>query len=420
MIVSPLAGCGSHGGGSASSGGAGDQQLVIVTPNGREIQAEFTRLFTAQHPGASIKWINSGGTADNLREVEAKFKGIDPSKGIGDDLFFGGGAETFLDLEHNGLLQPLPATYDVPDSLNGVPLHGANNDWVGSALSGFGILANQEVAQRDHLPAVKTWADLADPRLFNRIELADSRHSGSAHVAYEVILQSNGWDRGWQILTAMAGNARIFASSASQLPQDVANGEAVYVPSIDFYARTSVAKSGGKLAYIEPAGQLVVTPDPIGILQGAPHLDLARQFVATVMSPEGQKLWMLPKGAPGGPQQASLYRMPALPALYNPIPVGSLIPSNPFAAKNTRPYDSGKAALRRKVLDDLLGAVLVDNLALIKARWQATPDPAKLAFVPVTEAQVDQMAAQWKDLEFAKGKTREWSEAARQHFGAGQ
>ena len=46
--------------------------------------------------------------------------------------------------------------------------------------------------------------------------------------------------------------------------------------------------------------------------------DVAREFIAFVMSPEGQKLWNWKVGTPGGPQRYALRRLPILPALYAP------------------------------------------------------------------------------------------------------
>ncbi|MDQ3813423.1 MAG: extracellular solute-binding protein, partial [Armatimonadota bacterium] len=352
------------------------------------------------------------------------FKGKDKTQGIDIDLFFGGGAETFMELQKDGLLEPLPSDFGVPAKLNGVPLRGAGNEWIGAALSSFGILVNKGIVARDKLPTPAVWADLGNPKLRNRIELADPRHSGSAHMAYEIILQTNGWDRGWQILTAMAGNARSFVDSSSRLVQDVQNGEAVASPAIDFYARTAVAKAGydkdqtgvWKLAYVEPRGQLVVTADPIGMLRGAPHPELARAFVEFVLSPSGQKLWMYKKGAPGGPVENELGRMAVLPALYKPLADDSIIRSDPFSVRNTRPYDSEKASARRTVLDALIGAVLIDNHSAVQTRWKKTPDAAKITFVPVTEAELAALAAKWDDPTVQSTKQAEWGQAAREHF----
>jgi len=389
--------------------------LVILSPDGREIQAEFERAFLAKHPGTSIQWLDQGGSSTALRFADAQFeKQPDKDKGIGIDIFFGGGPETFLELEDNNLLQSLPEEYGVPAALNGVPLRGRHNTWVAGNLSGFGILYNKAIVAREHLPVPKTWADLANPAYRDRIALADPRQSGSAYAAYEIILQTNGWDEGWHILTQSAANARTFISSSSMLLQNVANGEAVAVPAIDFYARAAIEQAGAdKLGYVEPEGQRVVTPDPIGILRGAPHKELAQEFIKFVLSPEGQKIWMLRKGAPGGPVQSTLFRAPALPAVYSPMPKDSTIESNPFLAKNTRPYDAHKASERRHVLSDLLGATLIDNHDALRKASTATLQK----YIPASESQVQQLAAEWNDPVKRQKQIAAWRQGAAKAFG---
>src|SRR5690606_17509803 len=80
--------------------------LVILSPHGREIQAEFERAFVAKHPDATIQWLDQGGSSTALRFADAQFeKQTDKDKGIGIDVYFGGGPETFLELEEKNLLQ---------------------------------------------------------------------------------------------------------------------------------------------------------------------------------------------------------------------------------------------------------------------------------------------------------------------------
>jgi ABC-type Fe3+ transport system substrate-binding protein len=217
---------------TSSTQGGSSNQLTIISPHPSDIQVEFERAFLAKNPGVQIKWLDQGGSSDDLNFVLSQFKGKDAKAGIGIDLFFGGGMDSFIDMENAGVLQPLPSDYGVPAALNGVPLRGKDNVWVASALGGFGILYNKTLAQRDNLPVPTTWADMANPKLRDRIALADPRHSGSAHMAYEIILQANGWEKGWQVLTAMTGNARSYGQSSSRLLDDVASGEAVVAPAM--------------------------------------------------------------------------------------------------------------------------------------------------------------------------------------------
>lgn len=400
------------------SSGSSANTVTIISPHTREIQTEFTALWKARNPGIEIKWLDQGGTSDDLNFVRQQFSAEGAKqKGIGIDLFFGGGGETFTQLESDGLLAPLPSNYTIPAELNGVPLRGKNNDWVAAALSGFGILYNKSIAARDKLPIPQTWTDLTNPKLRDRIELADPRHSGSAHTAYEIILQSNGWDKGWKILTAMAGNARTFATNSGAPLQDVQNGEAVFCPAIDFYALSSIKRAGeNKLGYIEPKGQYVVTADPIAILPGAPNSANAKKFVQLVMSSEGQKLWYLPKGSAGGPKNSDLFRLPALPAAYKPIPKTASAKSDPYSRKNAAKYDAGKAAVRRSALDDLIGSVLVDNHDGIKAAWEKNPSVDATGYVPISEAEFMKIAAQWDDPKVADEYKDKWASASSDKF----
>ncbi|HEX9998321.1 MAG TPA: extracellular solute-binding protein [Abditibacterium sp.] len=392
--------------------------ITIISPHTREIQTEFTALWKAKNPGTEIKWLDQGGTSDDLAFVRQQFSGKDKAQGIEIDLFFGGGGETFAELEKDGLLAPLGSDFGVPADLNGVPMRGKDNVWVAAALSGFGILYNKPISTRDKLPVPQSWEGLTHPKLRDRIGLADPRHSGSAHTAYEIILQSNGWEKGWKILTAMAGNARAFATTSSAPLQDVQNGEAVFCPAIDFYALTAIKSAGAdKLGYIEPKGQYVVTADPIALLPGAPNEAQAKQFVNLVMSKEGQKLWFSPKGSAGGPKNATLFRLPALPTAYKPIPKDATTKIDPYAAKNASKYDADKAALRRRALDDLIGAVLVDNHDAVKRAWQKNPNMEATGFVPVSEAELMKLAAQWDKPEVASAEKAKWFDAARAKFG---
>jgi ABC-type Fe3+ transport system substrate-binding protein len=422
-VLLVLAGCGEQNSNqddasdsAAQNNGASKSSsatLVVISPHGREIQNEFERAFKKENPDATIQWQDQGGSSDALRFILAQFKSKrDKEEGIGADVFFGGGLESFMELQDASVLQPLPGDYKVPATLNGVPLRGENNQWVGAALSGFGILYNKTIAARDKLPVPKTWNGLGNPALLGRIELADPRKSGSAHVAYEIILQTEGWESGWKTLAAMSGNARTFIDSSSTLVNDVSSGEAVFVPAIDFYARAKIAQAGNeKLGYVAPQGQNVVTPDPIAILRGAPNRKLAEKFVAFVLSPAGQKLWMLPKGADGGPQQESLFRAAILPALYQPIPKNSLVQTDPYKIKNARPYEAEKAATRRVVLDDLIGAILIENHNAIKNRQSASGDMNTVMLAPPEE---EVMAATkfWGDPVARQNQLNDWRRAA--------
>src|SRR5690606_5442244 len=68
--------------------------------------------------------------------------------------------------------------------------------------------------------------------------------------------------------------------------------------------------------YFTPIGGSSVGVDPIGMLRGAPNADVARAFIAFVLSIEGQKIWNFKVGTPGGPVRYALRRLPVRKELY--------------------------------------------------------------------------------------------------------
>jgi spermidine/putrescine-binding protein len=134
---------------------------------------------------------------------------------------------------------------------------------------------------------------------------------------------ARGWTRGLQIIQAASANARYFTDAASKIPLDVSLGDAAIGMCIDFYGRfqseaVQVGDKPSRLQYFTPAGGSSVGIDPIGILRGAPNRAAAEEFLAFVLSLEGQKLWNFKVGTPGGPENYALRRLPIRKELYAP------------------------------------------------------------------------------------------------------
>jgi hypothetical protein len=132
-----------------------------------------------------------------------------------------------------------------------------------------------------------------------------------------------GWARGMQLLMKIGANARYFTDSSTKIALDVAAGEAAAGMTIDFYGRfesEAVRRPDGtsRLQYVNAEAGTSFGVDPIGLYRGAPNPELAKEFIAFVLSPDGQKLWNYKVGVPGGPHHYALRRLPVLPAMYAP------------------------------------------------------------------------------------------------------
>ncbi len=411
---------------------AATKSLKIITPHPENIKQEFEGAFKDWYNSTykeeiEVKWFDLGGTYGGLQALESQFE-KSPS-GIDMDLFFGGGIDPYLELSKLGYL----AAYKLPDSilksipkdLAGLPMYDSNQyTWYGAAIGGFGIMYNKPVLQRLGLPEPKTWADIATPAVKGWVGSADPRMSGSTHMAYESMLQGYGWEKGWQYISIIGANVKSFPQSSTDIPKSVAAGDIAYGLAIDYYAWDQISRIGAdKIGYVLPEGLTVINPDSIAILKGAPQIDLAQKFVGFVMSEQGQSLWMLPAGAPGGPKKSTLGRMSVLPDIYVKLGSKSVVPLNPFTMKSTLKYDTVSSTAHQNVMNDLFGAMIIDKHDALVGAWDKITEASKVPGVdatkidaakarmsasPITQKEADTLGNQWRDQVLRNQKITEW------------
>ncbi|MEI6278657.1 MAG: extracellular solute-binding protein [Verrucomicrobiae bacterium] len=380
---------------------AADDSLVIVSPHNEAIRYEFSRAFADYYKdktGRSVRldWRLPGGTSEIARYLKGEYYAsferewtlgghawtpavaaafdnpkvrpadaaaldtpaqaarrgfLASQRGIGMDVFFGGGAFDFEQQASAGRLVPCDVIRahpdwftdaSIPEKVSGEIFYDAGGRWIGACLASFGICYNTDSLRRlgvRELPA--SWHDLTNPILFKQVALADPTKSGSAAKAFEMLIQQQmqdlvraagsedpailaiGWKRGLEIIQAASANARYFTDAAGKVPMDVSLGDAAIGMCIDFYGRfqsesVKIGTAPSRLQYFTPAGGSSVGVDPIGLLRGAPNRAVAEEFIAFVLSPEGQKLWNFRVGTPGGPRKYALRRLPVRGELYAP------------------------------------------------------------------------------------------------------
>lgn len=393
------------------------EELYIVSPHWEGIRKEFEAAFNAyDKKGVQFHWVDQGGTSDALKFVKTRFDAA--PNGIGIDLMWGGGVDPYLELGREKLLVPntVPTTFlrGIPLKLGSMPLYDSVAGWYGTTLSGFGIFYNKMLVNRLRLPVPRNWADLTLPRLSGKVASADPRHSGTIHLMLELILQGQGWDRGWATLAKLVANLKGFPESSSQAVNEVATGGSLYGMAIDFYAQSQIVEKGvDKLAFVYPSDIRVINPDAMGMLKGAPNPAAARRFMAFVMSPVGQKLWLTPKGRPGGPKNFNLVRHSVRPDLYRGIHFAILQnPFGPALSKGLLHYDAVKGSKRWGILNDLLGVWFIQS----HKEWVAAGRSGKLSGAllkaPLSEQALLQLLPKWDDAAFRAATMTQWEKQA--------
>lgn len=415
---------------AATAAEAADK-IVIISPHRKSIQDEFVPAFKEHYKktynaDVEVDWLDQGGSANNARFIRSKFAKDPKTAQI--DIFWGGGAPLYMEFVDDKLLAkfdlPNNLKDEIPANIGGVPLYDASKTWYASALSSFGIFYNKKIIVMDKLPEPKTWEDLAQPAFFNQLSLADPRQSGTANAMNLVVLESYGWEKGFELLTRLAGNNRKFTHSSSDPIKAVVSGDAAASTAVDFYAQPKVAELGeANLAFFLPPGQTVLDPDPIAILKGAPNRKVAERFVSYVLSKEAQALLLLPKGAPGGPKLSTLSRMGVNSAAYKETEGKRSSKLNPFELKSLLNVDFAKGSRMQRPFNDLIGAIQVDVHEDLKKAWRAIikrgakpEEVAAFGKTPVTEAELLALNARWSDEVFRNQTINSWVEQAKAKF----
>ena len=410
----------------------GSQRVVIITPHVDAIRHEFGRGFAAWHERefgerAEVDWRNVGGTSDALRFVRSEF--ANKPDGIGVDMMFGGGQEPYLVLAGQNLTWSYKPAAKIlaglPQSVQGVEVYDRGYRWFAAALSSFGILQNTRVQEALGLSPARRWDDLSQPNLIGWVGAGDPRNSSTMLVMYESLLQAYGWDKGWQMLTRIGGNVRKFDRVSSSTAKDVTLGETAYAFAIDFYGFSQIAIAGPtNMAFVLPEDVTALNADCIAILKGAPNRLAAQRFLEFVLSEDGQRLWFLKRGDPGGPQRFSIERMSIRPDFYERYRGLSNIKSSPYELKQTFTYNSKLGGDRREVVAALFGTLLVDTHTELQAAWRAVirrglaaGDIAELGRAPLSEPEALALASGgWKDPAARNARKIEWQIWARNKY----
>ena len=351
--------------------------------------------------------------------------------------------------EPAGLLKTADGRELVPSDMSGETWRRPT--FYGTTLSTFGICFN-----RDRMAALgigrepTSWADLADIRWRGTLGVADPTKSGSIAKAFETIVQvecrkaveaagfsaadvaayeaafaeaklpagelpdgvpaayqeavERGWANGVRLVQRIGANARYFTDSANKVPLDVGAGNAAAGLCIDFYGlfeaevSNGARGSDGPMGYRTPPGESGVSCDPITLLRGAPHRELACRFVEYLLSEEGQRLWCYRPGTPGGPETYALMRLPIRRDFYPSEEPGfqagyeahRAFTSRDLGADGIDAYRLAEAYEYRSrwtgahfgMLRDLVRAMCLDSGVEQRAAWKAIAEAGGPEAVP--------------------------------------
>lgn len=390
--------------------------------------------------------------------VEARKRFLNSDVSIGIDMMAGGGV---FDLARNaergfavdaGIKRLRPELLDpkiIPQSFGGENLYDPQGRYYGLCLSTFGLCYNTDrIAEMADKTPPRRWDDLAQTRFYNNIVIADPSKSGSANKCFEVLIQQHmaernspakGWRDGLNVIKRIIANAAFITDSAGKVTRDVAAGSAAAGMAIDTYGLTEREWSGIQFAgtphfnYVAPEGGTAVSPDPIQLLRGAPNKKAAIEFIAFMLSLEGQKIMCFKPGVPGGPERSALRRPSIRRDLYEPEYAKFLSDPdyNPYRSGSSFTYHPEWTGKYYTLLRVTIRAAMLDCQNELKRAWKAIIDAGGPDAVPAAMEYFNRLPFEYEDAGAAAQSlrrsekrsavdiartTREWRDSMRANY----
>lgn len=360
---------------------AADNELVIVTSFAADQTAVFKQAFNKDHPDIDLNIINKGTSAgvQYLQETAGNNK---------TDLFWASSPDAFEVLKVNNLLEKyVPAVKKTASEINGFQIDDPDGYFLGFALSGYGFMWNTSYMKAYKLPDPKTWDDLTKPIYFQHLGISAPSRSGTTHLEIETILQGQGWEKGWETVKEIAGNAKLITNRSFGVPEGVDSGEFGIGIVIDYFGFTSKA-AGFPVKFQYPEGTTLV-PATIGVVANAPHAKAAHTFVDFVLSEKGQELLFNPK----------VMRLPVDKDAYKNAPEG--IP-DPFKGeiKAGVHFDSDLSQGRYNVVNSLYDVMITYRFGELQAAIKAI-DEAEAAMKNKPNDEAQKLVSQAKALVYS-------------------
>jgi phosphoglycerate transport regulatory protein PgtC len=358
------------------------QAVTVLTNHNDDTLSLFEKGFEKAYPQYRLKfvWLMPPDAMRYLRDASH------PSP----DVWWQAAPHNHLaDMAKEGFMQPLGIpTEGLPGAIGDLPLQGEAALYRATQLTAFSFFVNGAAIRAQSLPWPQDWPVLAGPEYAGRVAMSDPWAVRFGSQLLSVATQSFGWEKGWALLSAIAGNAVLMPNG---LRDEVISGRQPVALHIDTVPNAE-QRFRQPMERVYPTHGAIVNAGYIGLLKQAGDVEGARAFAAYVLSREGQAL--LPK--------TDLPRLPIRPDVYAQLGKDQF---NPFAAQAAgqfvyQPTDEGGG--RATALAALFAGLVQskDQLGKLWGRVHAAEGVGRAASVAEARRALEQAPVRadfWKD-----------------------
>lgn len=201
------------------------------------------------------------------------------------DLWWTGGADTFIDGAQKGLLLPYKSPSGEVLAAN---MKDANGYWHGTSLTIVNWVVNKDLVAQKGLKMPETWDDLLQPGLKGEVSMPNPASSGTAYNVVTSMLEVKGEDAGWKYLEQLIGQVPFFPARGSDPANLVVQGEAIVGINASNGDR-ELEKNNPHIALVYPKDGTGWWPQPVAIVKGTKHEQAAKVFIDWILSKRGME-----------------------------------------------------------------------------------------------------------------------------------
>ena len=324
--------------------------LQVVTSFPEELTTRYEQEFEKTHPGAHVQFVWKQ-SRDALEQLSRADQG-------GADVYWAPSPGNFPTLRDRGALRALEVDRAVlPGKIGAQQLSDPSGFFEAFDIAGYGVAVNPALLAERALTAPRAWRDLAAPAYAGQIVMPLASKVGFSPALYDIILQSEGWEEGWALLSEIGGGAELLAQGGGPVSA-VKEGQAPLGLTIDFLALQARA-NGLPVDFVYPE-RTAFLPGHVAIAATTRQFDLAKAFVDFALSRAGQRLMM----------ETDSSRHPARPDAYEGKPAANV---DPFAlpASASFAYDTEIGRRRPGLVVALFELMLSERREKIALLWRA-------------------------------------------------
>lgn len=201
------------------------------------------------------------------------------------DIWFTGGADTFISAAQQGLLHAYESSEG--EELEDI-MKDADGYWHGTSLTLVNWVVNTALIEEKGLKMPETWDDLLQEGLAGEVSMSDPASSGTAYNTVSAILQVRGEEEGWEYLNKLIEQVPFFTARGSDPANNVIAGEAIVGINASNGDR-ELEENNENIKLVYPKDGTGWWPQPVAIVEGTERLDAAKVFIDWILSKHGME-----------------------------------------------------------------------------------------------------------------------------------